>query len=219
MTFCEFPSRDNESITSIRIPASIEQIPYGAFAGCTALKTVTFDEPDDRDVAGAHIYPLTMSDCAFENCTSLESVFFPKRIYNVSDYAFANCTNLSYVFFGNDLQVIEPGAFVNCPRLISAHFDGEKSIWKTLNIDDSADFLNDFITFEYRRAGEFKYEHSAEPINEDNEYAFTVTGVVGEYTAEELVIPSYPSDSECWFYNPTDGWDDYYEMFFRALEN
>ena len=84
-----------------------------AFRGCTALKTVQFDD----------MYAIM--DGAFENCTALETVkinFVYKNIVSnatdglliIASNAFANCSSITTLNITGALQSISANAFANC---------------------------------------------------------------------------------------------------------
>ena len=104
--------------------------PSYAFAGCTALESITLNK---CVFIGAH---------AFEGCTKLTSVTFASSLAAIGDYAFAGCTsittiNLNVSLWNNSstyrMAYIDVGrfAFADCTALTSVTFKNNSS-WGTL---------------------------------------------------------------------------------------
>jgi hypothetical protein len=79
----------NASISSIKLPKNLTEIPEKAFAGCTSLKEIVI--PDSVTVIG---------DGAFNNCKELTTVKLPSHAityegFGTSSYSFAGCPRLS----------------------------------------------------------------------------------------------------------------------------
>lgn len=62
---------------------------------------------------------VAIGEKAFYECTELDSVSFPKTIYNIYDYAFFGCTKLKSITFPNYLAGIGQYAFAGCTALTS----------------------------------------------------------------------------------------------------
>ena len=77
-----------QNITEIRIPASVVAIDYYAFANCTNLERVIFEENSSLD----GIY-----EGAFYGCKKLSDIMLPDRIVEISDFAFYGCVKLDEV--------------------------------------------------------------------------------------------------------------------------
>ena len=102
-------------ITSFTVPATVTAIENrdpsensdyrpGAFAGCSALERVTFEQGTMCTVIGDH---------AFNGCTALAEIVIPTRVSTLGTYSFSGCTALEsivipesctkfgdYVFYG-----------------------------------------------------------------------------------------------------------------------
>ena len=79
--FCE-----NENITSVLIPNTVEIIGDNAFYCCTKLKTVNF--PEGLTVIG---------ESAFSGCYLLKSVDLPSTVQNIYSFAFSFCDCLDAI--------------------------------------------------------------------------------------------------------------------------
>ncbi len=97
---------NNDVITSVEIPDSIEEIPGYAFYKCSNLTEVII--PDSVKFIGIH---------AFEDCTSLTSINIPDSVVTMDDFAFNNCTNLSAVKMSESVETIGMYAFTSCEKL------------------------------------------------------------------------------------------------------
>ena len=138
---------DCDSLTSIEIPNSVISIDYyssydnfGAFKGCSNLKTVTFGENSQLTSIGER---------AFMYCSSLTSIEIPNSVISIGYQVFDGCSNLTTVIFGENSQLTSIGwdAFYHCSNLTSIEipscvtsieynaFEGCTSL-KNLRIDD-----------------------------------------------------------------------------------
>ena len=100
----------NTDVTDIYIEDGITAVYDGAFAGCTALKTIRL--------------PATLTSLApaekggtFSGCTSLEVIYIPEKITGIPAECFLNCTSLSAVSLPEGLENIEINAFFDCSAL------------------------------------------------------------------------------------------------------
>lgn len=62
---------------------ALTDIPAQTFYGCSALRTVVFDNE-----------PTSIGSFAFANCTSLEEIEIPASVTSIADTAFSGCDNL-----------------------------------------------------------------------------------------------------------------------------
>lgn len=99
---------DNDVITSVKLPDTIDTIPGYAFYECSNLTEVFI--PDSVEVIGIH---------AFEDCTSLIRVDIPDSVIKIDDFAFNNCTNLSEIKMSDSAESIGMYAFTSCDKLSS----------------------------------------------------------------------------------------------------
>ena len=132
-----------EEITSVSIPASVELIWAGAFAGCGSLEKieVAADNPEfasengllyskakdelaccPRKTAGSFKVPAGVTNIipyAFGYCWELTSVSIGGGVAGIGDYAFYGCRELTSVSMGNGVKSIGPRAFAWCTNLMS----------------------------------------------------------------------------------------------------
>ncbi|MBQ6963630.1 MAG: leucine-rich repeat domain-containing protein [Paludibacteraceae bacterium] len=102
------PDTKKSQITKVNIKGCISIGNY-AFANCTNLKTVTFD--NDCGLQSIARY-------AFYGCTALEEISIPASVTSIGTSAFSNCSNLTTVNFSCPaLTTINEAAFENCKSL------------------------------------------------------------------------------------------------------
>ncbi len=92
--------------TEVVIPSTVTIIGYGAFEGCSGLKSVTI--PSSVTEIGTY---------AFRHCSGLESITIPSSVTIIRDSAFSDCTSLRTAILSNGLKTIEMYAFQNCSKL------------------------------------------------------------------------------------------------------
>lgn len=80
--------------------AELDEIPWGAFGYCTALRTIEIPES-----------VTAISGMAFYNCSSLQSVAMPDGLKSIGVQAFVNCSSLSSIEFPDELTTIGDLAF------------------------------------------------------------------------------------------------------------
>lgn len=102
--------KGNESITSVTIPASVENIKFSAFEGCTALEKVTF-------LADENSNPITFEINLFKGCASLKDITIPVNANAVAAGMFEGCTSLKKVPFAGSVTSIGNTAFKGCTAL------------------------------------------------------------------------------------------------------
>ncbi len=95
------------ALEEIVLPSTLEAIEYGAFYGCTSLKTITFSGENNLKI---------INQSAFENC-NLQGTVDLSAVCIVSDYAFAGNKELEGVKTGDALLSIAQYAFAGCKKL------------------------------------------------------------------------------------------------------
>lgn len=93
-------------IESITLPANVNTIGDGAFAGCKLLKKISFETNSQLRSIGLR---------AFINC-DLSSIKLPSTLTVIDTHAFYSNDNLKIINFdiNSELQYINQGAFENC---------------------------------------------------------------------------------------------------------
>ena len=112
-----------ESLTSITIPAGVTSIGGDFFYGCASLKSVTL--PDSLWDAGG---------CTFMDCTSLTSVRLPANLRDIAWRMFKDCTSLTSVTIPRGTVEVKKEAFDGCTSLKNVTFTGSAADWKGVTI-------------------------------------------------------------------------------------
>jgi outer membrane protein OmpA-like peptidoglycan-associated protein len=95
---------DNKTLQSVTLPASVLRIEAGAFALCTNLKSVNFEE-------GLR----SIGDSAFSEC-ALDAIFLPQSLVSIGNSAF-QYNKLTYVLIPDAVLRIGVNAFADNPKL------------------------------------------------------------------------------------------------------
>lgn len=105
-------SAGNSCAGAVVLPADVTSIGSGAFAGATALTSITFDGTSSLTSIG---------NAAFQGATSLTSITIPASVTSIGLYAFDGTTALTFVAFDgtSSLTSIGPGAFYGARALTS----------------------------------------------------------------------------------------------------
>ena len=114
-----------KNLTSVKLPNSIAECGYGAFADCVQLENVD---------TGSGL--LSVSQCMFYGCSNLKYISLNEKLEKIGAYAFFGCTSLSSVQIPEGVTTIEEGTFADCVSLQEAVFRG--NVQKL----DSGAFLN-----------------------------------------------------------------------------
>ena len=112
-----------ESLTSITIPAGVTSIGGDFFYGCASLKSVTL--PDSLWDAGG---------CTFMDCTSLTSVRLPANLRDIAWWMFKDCTSLTSVTIPRGTVEVKKEAFDGCTSPKNVTFTGSAADWKGVTI-------------------------------------------------------------------------------------
>lgn len=94
------------TIRSVVLPPSVQQIGRELFAGCSDLRKVVFPQ-------SIHTIPADM----FNGCSSLEVVELPDSVTTIESHAFADCTSLTTVELGAAISEMGSGCFRGCTSL------------------------------------------------------------------------------------------------------
>lgn len=97
-----------KTITSIKIPDSVQYIGYWAFYSCTSLCSISL--PNSLSKIFEH---------AFGQCSSLTSVNIPEAVTVIDLGVFGGCSSLTSITIPDSVTIIEHAAFSTCRSLIS----------------------------------------------------------------------------------------------------
>jgi len=92
-------------ITNIFYPASLSLIENHAFKYCEFLESA--------DLSNTNLTKI--GDKAFEYCSKMQEVSFPRCLVSVGTRAFASCTLLKYVTYYGDKELSGDRVFEDCP--------------------------------------------------------------------------------------------------------
>jgi len=159
----------------------VDEFIYSVSDGESAVAGYTGEETEVMIPSQIEGYPVTaVSDMAFMECDKITAVTVPQGVKTIGDYAFNFCESLETISLPQSLEAVSQYAFYNCGNLSEVYYQGTKSQWDRINIDNSYNgnycLLNAKILF----ADEFIYYISNDEI--------TIADYAGEAT--ELTIPS-----------------------------
>lgn len=131
-------SGKNTTLKTVIIPQSITIIGQQAFYNCTALESVTIQEPPEGQAGIQYIGEQAFYNCkalkninlpqnlmeigayAFQNCSSLEAIYIPKWVSKLGDEnscVFSGNTNLKTILLGNKDTLYKNTDYADCPKL------------------------------------------------------------------------------------------------------
>ncbi len=120
---------NNEKITKVIIPDSIEQMKENAFSNCTNLTEVVFDgEPKIQAIP----------DKAFYNCKKLASFVIPTSVTEIGKNAFSQCSTIAELVVPASVKSIGKSAFggmVSLSKLVVPFIGGGKVKDDNLDVD------------------------------------------------------------------------------------
>ncbi|MBR0164504.1 MAG: leucine-rich repeat protein [Lachnospiraceae bacterium] len=117
----------NETITSVRIPDTVEIIGSGAFRGCTALEEVNIPQ-NLKTLEG---------DC-FSRCKSLADITLPEGLEIIDVYALGH-TAITSIHIPASVREIRAGAFADCEQLTTITTETEEYYKSVGNVLYTAD--------------------------------------------------------------------------------
>lgn len=151
------------SLTTISIPAKIEEIGIGIFNGCKSLESIIVHPNnkvyDSRANCNAIIEKRTntlVAGCkstiipnnikaigsfAFGYCSSLKSITIPDSVNIIETDAFYGCCSLSSIFLSNGITTIEEDAFPYNDSLEIYIPKGQKALFIQMGLQEFEDLL------------------------------------------------------------------------------
>lgn len=199
---------DCSSLTTISIPAKIEEIGAGIFHGCKSLESIIVHPDnkvyDSRDNCNAIIEKRTntlVAGCkstiipnnikaigcfAFEYCSSLQSITIPDSVNIIKTGAFYGCWSLTSINLSNGITTIEEDAFPYDDSLEICIPKGQKARFIQMGLQEFKDLLverdNEEITILLNLAK--AYEKGIEVIQNLAQSAFYYTQAAEKGCAE-----------------------------------
>ena len=107
------------SIKSVKIPATYTYVGDYAFYDCDALESVVFEGESITDIGTG----------TFEGCDKLATVVLPKSVETIEPFAFKECVAITAIDLSGALKSISEGAFYGCSAL------------KTVSLADSVEYV------------------------------------------------------------------------------
>ena len=120
-----------DSLKSVSFPKSVKSIGYGAFQGCSSLKSVKWNVTNYTSECSSLFSGSPISSFTFgENvehipgdlCSALDSltsIVIPNSVTSIGDGAFAGCSSLTSATIGNSVTSIGEHTFSWCSSLLS----------------------------------------------------------------------------------------------------
>ena len=100
--------RDDTSMTSIALPASLTSLGDGAFAGCSSMTSIELPAS-----------LTSIGECAFACCSSMTSIELPASLTSIGEGAFDGCSSMTSIELPASLTSIGVNAFFGCSSMTS----------------------------------------------------------------------------------------------------
>ena len=94
----------NSNLTKVTIPKTVTSLEYEAFASCTNLTNVEFEEGSKLQAIGCGV---------FRACAKLETFKCPDDLQTIDSFAFNSCENLKSIQFNDGLKTIGKEVFAH----------------------------------------------------------------------------------------------------------
>ncbi|MBQ3062959.1 MAG: leucine-rich repeat domain-containing protein, partial [Clostridia bacterium] len=158
----EYAFRYCNSLTHVSIPGSVRNLSATAFDGLSSLNTVIFEEGATvaGGLQGSAVQTVVIPDTvesfgnyAFNGCSNLKQIHFPKNLKNIGHYAFNysgitsavlpeglesigdnvfnSCVNLTAVSIPDSVTSMGSGTFVDCVKLTSVRLSANVTAMPT----------------------------------------------------------------------------------------
>ena len=161
------------ALEEVVLPSTLNAIEYGAFYGCTSLKTITFSGENNLQIINQN---------AFENC-DLQGTVDLSAACVISAYAFAGNTDLEGVVTSDSLLSIGQYAFAGCKSLKDVTITAPKVKYAAYAFTDCEALESFYVNASVLPEGMFyeckNLEHVTigPDVNDIGEFAFRSTGV------------------------------------------
>ena len=137
--------KECNNISSIDLPATMENIGDYAFSNCTGLSQ--FIIPERVSNIGKYAFEgcsefteisipkniSALSEGSFSDCTGLTDISFSQDLKSIGDKAFSGCTGLTDLSLPVGLESVGEKAFYGCDGITSLVYNVEKCKWKNNN--------------------------------------------------------------------------------------
>ena len=123
---------NNQLITNLVIPNTVETIKQYAFIGDTSITSVTI--PNSVTSIGKY---------AFYGCTGLTSVTIPDSVTSIGNYAFYSCSGLTSITFHRANTMIDTDAFGGLPVALPIHIPCGSSAWYINKLPNFSNFIEE----------------------------------------------------------------------------
>lgn len=154
----------------------------GAYESCTEVEI-------PAEIDGTPV--TSVSDYAFDCCTTLVSVSIPESITSIGNSAFSSCKSLTSVTLPDTVTYIGEEAFAGCSNLSDINipgaieYIGADAFRDTIFIDDFPDDYISFITGVL-----YKYKGNAESITISDGYTCIMKNAFSDTSSlSEVIIP------------------------------
>ncbi|MBR6200368.1 MAG: leucine-rich repeat domain-containing protein [Spirochaetales bacterium] len=127
--------KDCTALESVDIGRGVEELGADTFEGCTALKKVNYRGTIAKWCAIKFGYyydeanPVYHAHCLYINDELLTDLVIPDNVTEISDYAFRNCTSIESVTIGKGLTRSGYCTFMGCTGIKKVNYLGTVAQW------------------------------------------------------------------------------------------
>lgn len=130
----------NPRFSSIVIPNTVSYIGKGAFAYCTNLVEVVFE--NNSQITSFATLNAWEFDGVFAGCVALTSITLPQNLSDLGDYTFYECASLTIIDIPQSVSHIGKYAFSNCFELTDVYLPDNVEIDSTAFNNVGAKFID-----------------------------------------------------------------------------